>query len=83
MVLCGKQASAFFFLLSCSLKLLPPIPPPSPPPPNWKYHKPSNVTPSGSGEKQGRELASAGCCLCFSVCPELGDGGTKAQLIPV
>lgn len=72
MVLCGKQA---FFVFG-SLKLSPPTPPPSPPP-DWKYHKPSNVTPSGFGRKQGRELASAGCCLCFSICPELGDGEPK------
>lgn len=29
------------------------------PPPYWEHHKPPNVTPSGSVEKQGREEASA------------------------
>lgn len=68
MVLCDKQA---YFFAKCLFKLSPPSPP------DWKDHKSLNVTPSGSGEKQGREQASPGCCLCFSVCPELGDGDSK------
>lgn len=51
---------------------------------DWKYHKPLNVTPSSSGEKQGREpvAAAAGgsCVVFFHVIRARGDGEeTKAS----
>lgn len=59
-VICGKQQASF--LVFCSFRFSPPTAP-SCSPPDWKYHKPLNVTPSGSGEKQGRELDTAGVML--------------------
>lgn len=44
------------------------------PPPYWEHHKPPNVTPSGSVEKQGREDASAGSCLWGFICSQSGGG---------
>lgn len=44
------------------------------PPPYREHHKPPNVTPSGSVEKQGREEASASAASCpwFVICSGLG-----------
>lgn len=73
MIWCGKQVFFGVFFPSLCHMLTARQSPPT----DWRYHKQSNVTPSGSGEKQGRELACTGRCLCFFICPELGDGEPK------
>lgn len=82
--MCGKQDVLFFspFVVFCCLLsplsattialLL-----------DWEYHKPLNVTPSSSGEKQGRELvAAAGSCVVFFHVIRAGWGGWGNELKP-